>query len=41
MVEEEAMEVGKTWRKVERFVVGRKWWKLFTDALLSRRSDRN
>jgi hypothetical protein len=41
MVEEEAMEVGKTWNEVKRIAVDWIRWKRFTDALCSRGSNRN
>jgi hypothetical protein len=40
-VEEEAMEVGKTWSEIKRIAVDRIRWKSFTDALRSRGSNRN
>jgi hypothetical protein len=40
-VEEEATEVGKTWSEVKRIADNRMQWKLFTDALCSRGSNRN
>jgi hypothetical protein len=40
-VEEEAMEVGKTRSEVKRIAVDRIRWKRRTDALCSRRSNRN
>jgi hypothetical protein len=40
-IEDEAMEMGKTWGEVKRLANNRTRWKSFTDALCSSGSNRN
>jgi hypothetical protein len=40
-IEEEAMEMGKTWGEVKRLANNRTRWRSFTDALCSSGSNRN
>jgi hypothetical protein len=41
MIEDETMEMGKTWGEVKRLANNRTRWKSFTDALCSSGSNRN